>query len=54
MRPVRRPTTTLYASGTHAPVQRDDLNPGRPISEVCRRGGRPAHPLIPGDGVTRS
>lgn len=54
MRPVRRSATTLYASGTHAPVQRYDPNPGRPISEVCRRGGRPAHVLIPGDGVTRS
>jgi hypothetical protein len=54
MRPVRRSATTLYASGSHAPVQRYDLNPGRPTTEVPRRVGGPAHLLIPGSGVTRS
>ncbi|MFG2728821.1 WD40 repeat domain-containing protein [Streptomyces canus] len=33
------PDATLYASGTHVPVQRYDLNPGHLITEVCRRAG---------------
>ncbi|WP_328641078.1 helix-turn-helix domain-containing protein [Streptomyces canus] len=33
------PDGTLYASGTHVPVHRYDLNPGHLITEVCRRAG---------------
>ncbi|MDQ0764127.1 WD40 repeat domain-containing protein [Streptomyces canus] len=33
------PDGTLYASGTHIPVRRYDLNPGHLITEVCRCAG---------------